>query len=105
LSFLAEQSISDFEQVDLVVVSQWLQHLTRRGLSPRSSARHLSALRGLMRFLVREDELQGDPTELAARAKIGRRLPRPLTPEQVLRLLETPDPAPPGACATAPCSA
>ena len=92
LSFLAEQSISDFERVDLVVVSEWLQSLTERGLSPRSSARHLSALRGLMRFLVREDELRGDPTELAARAKLGRRLPRPLTEEQVLRLLEMPDP-------------
>jgi integrase/recombinase XerD len=93
LAFLAEQSISDFEQVDLVVVSHWLQSLTARGLSPRSSARHLSALRGLMRFLVREDELRGDPTELAARAKLGRRLPRPLSEEQVLRLLEMPDPA------------
>jgi integrase/recombinase XerD len=91
-SFLDEQSISDFEQVDLAVVSQWLQSLTARGLSPRSSARHLSALRGLMRFLVREDELRRDPTELAARARLGRRLPRPLSQEQVLRLLDSPDP-------------
>jgi integrase/recombinase XerD len=91
-SFLDEQSISDFEQVDLAVVSQWLQSLTARGLSPRSSARHLSALRGLMRFLVREDELRRDPTELAARARVGRRLPRPLSQEQVLRLLDSPDP-------------
>jgi integrase/recombinase XerD len=45
-----------------------------------------------MRFLVREDELEADPTELAARARIGRRLPRPLSVEQVLRLIETPDP-------------
>jgi integrase/recombinase XerD len=91
LGFLAQQSITEFEAVDLAVVSGWLQSLTERGLSPRSSARHLSALRGLMRFLVREDELRGDPTELAARARLGRRLPRPLSEEQVLRLLETPD--------------
>jgi integrase/recombinase XerD len=91
-SFLDGQSISDFEQVDLAVVSQWLQSLTARGLSPRSSARHLSALRGLMRFLVREDEVRRDPTELAARARLGRRLPRPLSQEQVLRLLDSPDP-------------
>ena len=91
LAFLAEQSISDFEQVDLAVVSEWLQSLTARGLSPRSSARHLSALRGLMRFLVNEDELRRDPTELAARARLGRRLPRPLSQEQVLRLLDMPD--------------
>jgi len=92
LAFLQAQAIQDFEQVDLGVVSLWLQSLTGRGLSPKSSARHLSALRGLMRFLVREDELEADPTELAARARIGRRLPRPLSVEQVLRLIETPDP-------------
>lgn len=92
LAFLRAQAIDDFEQVDLGVVSHWLRSLTERGLSPKSSARHLSALRGLMRFLVREDELEADPTELAARARIGRRLPRPLSVEQVLRLIDTPDP-------------
>jgi integrase/recombinase XerD len=91
VSFLAAEAITDFEAVDLAVVSRWLQSLTARGLSPRSSARHLSALRGLMRFLVHEDELRRDPTELAARARLGRRLPRPLTEEQVLRLLDMPD--------------
>lgn len=91
LSFLAAEGITDFEAVDLAVVSGWLQSLTERGLSPRSSARHLSALRGLMRFLVHEDELHRDPTELAARARMGRRLPRPLTEEQVLRLLDMPN--------------
>ena len=78
LDFLAAQGITEFEAVDLAVVSGWLQSLSERGLSPRSSARHLSALRGLMRFLVHEDELRSDPTELAARARLGRRLPRPL---------------------------
>jgi integrase/recombinase XerD len=90
--FLSSQAIDEFEQIDLSIVSQWLQALTARGLSPRSSARHLSALRGLMRFLVREEHLERDPTRLAARARLGRRLPRPLSLEHVLRLIDTPDP-------------
>jgi integrase/recombinase XerD len=89
--FLESQGISDFETVDLAVVSEWLQSLARRGLSPRSAARHLSALRGLMRFLVNEDRIERDPTRLAARPKLGRRLPRPLPVEQVLELIEAPD--------------
>ncbi len=93
--FLAAQGISDFEAVDLGVVSQWLQSLHARGLSPRSAARHLSALRGLMRFLVREDAIERDPTRLAARARMGRRLPRPLSLEQVRSLLASPDEASP----------
>jgi integrase/recombinase XerD len=91
LRFLAEDGVSEFDAIDLGVVSRWLQHLTARGLSPRSSARHLSALRGLMRFLVHDDHIERDPTELAARAKLGRRLPRPLSVEQVLSLLAAPD--------------
>jgi integrase/recombinase XerD len=93
--FLNAKGIDEFEAIDLAVVSEWLMSLTARGLSPKSSARHLSALRGLMRFLVREDEIERDPTQLAARAKLGRRLPRPLSEEQVLRLLEAPDPQSP----------
>jgi integrase/recombinase XerD len=89
--FLERQGIADFENVDLAVVSDWLQGLTARGLSPRSSARHLSALRGLMRFLLHEDQIRRDPTRLAARPKLGRRLPRPLPLEHVLRLLDAPD--------------
>lgn len=89
--FLDAEGISDFELVDLGVVSQWLQSLAARGLSPRSAARHLSALRGLMRFLVHEEHLKTDPSRLAARARLGRRLPRPLSVEQMEQLLDAPD--------------
>ncbi len=89
--FLEHEGIAEFDGVDLAVVSSWLQSLAARGLSPRSSARHLSALRGLMRFLVHEDEIQRDPTRMAARARLGRRLPRPLPVEHVLRLIDAPD--------------
>lgn len=89
--FLEAQGIRDFEEVDLGVVSEWLQSLAQRGLSPRSAARHLSALRGLMRFLLQENQVRRDPTRLAARPRLGRRLPRPLPVEQVLALLDAPD--------------
>lgn len=89
-AFLSEQGVEDFAAVDLGIVSGWLSSLGNRGLSPRSSARKLSALRSFMRFLVQEDAVERDPTRLAARAKLGRRLPRPLTQEQVLRLLDAP---------------
>jgi len=89
--FIEAQGVAEFEQVDLALVSEWLQGLAARGLSPRSAARHLSALRGLMRFLVHEDQLRRDPTRLAARPRLGRRLPRPLPVEHVLRLIDAPN--------------
>lgn len=89
--FCADRGVDSARNVDLGVVSAYLGGLARTELGARSTARHLSALRGLMRFLVREGELESDPTALAARPRTGRRLPRPLTPEDMLRLLHAPD--------------
>lgn len=91
-AFVEKLGIVEVREIDLGVVSAWQSELAKQGLGPRSAARHLSAARGLMKFLLREGELADDPTRLAARPRIGRRLPRALTPEDVLRLIEAPDP-------------
>jgi integrase/recombinase XerD len=78
-------------QIDLGVISSWLSSLTNSGLSARSLARHLSAARGWMKFLAREGVLNRDPTALATRPKIGRKLPRTVSERDVLSLIEAPD--------------
>lgn len=65
----------------------------RRGFGARSSARQLSALRGLFRFLVQERAVAEDPTKLVDRPKLGRKLPRVLSFAEIERLLAEPDPA------------
>lgn len=89
--FAEESGINRAEAVDLGVVSGWLGRLAQDGLGARSAARHLSAVRGLMKFLLREGVLSADPTELSARPRFGRRLPRTLSEAEVLRLLAAPD--------------
>jgi integrase/recombinase XerD len=61
------------------------------GFGARSSARQLSALRGFFRFLVRERAIAADPTSLVDRPRIGRRLPRVLSFDEIERLLAAPD--------------
>jgi integrase/recombinase XerD len=56
----------------------------------RSAARYLSAVRGFCKFLVREKELEADPSALVDRPRLGRRLPQPLTRQEMLLLLEAP---------------
>lgn len=77
--------------IDLRVISSWMAGLSQRGLKARSLARHLSAVRGLLRFLVREGVIGQDPTERAARPRIGRRLPKTLSEQDMLDLLDAPD--------------
>lgn len=91
LQFCSERGISRSSQLDLGIVSGWLSQLAERGLSPRSAARHLSALRGLVRHLVREGRLDADPTDLAKNPRFGRRLPRAPSEAEIMRLLEAPD--------------
>ena len=71
-------------------IASLLADNVRTGFGARSSARQLSALRGFFKFLVRERALKEDPTSLVERPGIGQRLPKTLSFEEVLRLLEAP---------------
>jgi integrase/recombinase XerD len=90
-AFAEEQGVTDPKGLDLHTVTGWLATLAREGLGARSAARHLSALRGLCKFLLKEGLLEHDPTSLTARPRLGRRLPRALGEAELVRLLETPD--------------
>lgn len=85
-----EAGISSIERLDLHLMTAMLSRLVREGLSARTVARHLSAIRGFFKFLVRERVLEEDPSQLLDRPRLGRRLPRGLSFEEVERLLETP---------------
>lgn len=91
LAFAEESGVSRADAVDLGTISGFLSRLAHDGLGARSAARHLSAVRGFMKFLLREGLLSADPTELSARPRFGRRLPRTLSEAEVLRLLSAPD--------------
>ncbi|MCC6901955.1 MAG: tyrosine recombinase XerD [Polyangiaceae bacterium] len=89
--FLEDQGAADPRELDLGKLSAWQSKLAKAGLGPRSAARHLSSVRGLIRFLVREGVIQSDPSALASRPRFGRKLPHTLGEQEMLRLIETPD--------------
>ena len=72
-------------------LSEYLAALRQRGLSARSAARHLSAVRGLYRFLLAAGEIQRDPTEHLESPRPPRKLPRTLSVEDAAALVESPD--------------
>ncbi|MGH8659519.1 MAG: site-specific tyrosine recombinase XerD [Gammaproteobacteria bacterium] len=59
--------------------------------SVRSTARRLSSVRGLCRYLVRERLLNEDPSAHIESPRVGRPLPKYLTESEVERLLNAPD--------------
>jgi len=92
LAFAEAAEVSEIENVDLGVISGWIREMSRAGLGPRSTARHLSSARGLCKFLMREGVLRADPTELAARPRFGRKLPRALGESEMVTLIDAPPP-------------
>lgn len=71
-------------------ITAYLAALRHQGRARASVQRKLSSLRQLHKFLVREGLTDRDPTRNLAAPRPGQRLPKVLTVEQCLALLEAP---------------
>ncbi|NMC49020.1 MAG: site-specific integrase, partial [Desulfovibrio sp.] len=88
--FLADRG-ADLSSVTDETIFLYLLFLRQRGLSSRSMARHLSALRGFYAFAADEGFVRESPAELVESPKLPRLLPEVLTTGEVERLLSAPD--------------
>jgi integrase/recombinase XerD len=69
----------------------YLDHLYQAGLSQRSIARHLTTLRGLYGFLLREGQIATDPTDFLGAPKQWQTIPKFLNLEDIERIIQTTD--------------
>jgi integrase/recombinase XerD len=89
--FFAMLGSSDPMKVTLEDVRKHMSRLREHGISARSVARAMSAIRGFYRYMVEEEVLTQDPTELLDRPKLGKKLPGVLSREDIERMLAVPD--------------
>ncbi|HVG23139.1 MAG TPA: site-specific tyrosine recombinase XerD [Thermoanaerobaculia bacterium] len=87
--YLNDASI-DLDRVERIHIVKYFQALRGAGISARSVARALAAIRGLFRFLVAERHLKSDPTENIENPKLWSNLPKSLQPSEVEALLAAP---------------
>lgn len=80
------------DQITSDLLRSFIQEESEGGLGPRSLRRRISALRAFFRYL--EEEERFDPTIATALVapRIGRRLPRTATSDELLEVLRAPDP-------------
>jgi integrase/recombinase XerC len=86
LQFLATHfGVSSWEwgDVDRLAIRGYLGYLTRRGLSRRSTARALSAVRTFFRFLHRDERVGSNPARAVASPKLDKHLPAYLDRAQI----------------------
>ncbi|RWZ68751.1 site-specific tyrosine recombinase XerD [Labedella populi] len=90
VEWLESAGIDEPRDVLATHVTGYARALSRREdrpLGPSSLARVLSSVRGFHRFLLEERDVDGDVARDVRPPKLGRRLPKALTIDQVERLL------------------
>lgn len=92
LDDLHRERLTDAEQIDTPHIQAHLAALGARGLSARSQARHLAAIRMFHRFLCADRITRKDPARAIERPKSARKLPVYLDVGEVDALLGAPDP-------------
>ncbi len=82
---------SDIAQIEADNINQYLAQRYESGLSERSTARFLSSLRRLMHWLQDQKIRDDDPVALIQNPKLAKTLPKVLSEEQVIDLLNAPE--------------
>jgi len=87
---LEKEGVTDPSGVTPASIARHLMRLMEQGLSPRSRARALSAIRMFHRFLLMERHLDTNPAALIDLPRSPRKLPDTLSFDEVDRLLAAP---------------
>ena len=90
IHFLSDEN-KKVEEVSLNDLQQFVAQLYDLGIHARSIARIISGIKSFYKFLVLDDYIQNDPTELLESPKIGFKLPEVLTVDEINRIISTID--------------
>ncbi len=88
--FLEKAGIREVGRITALDLRAYLQRLEQAGLSARSRARALSAVRGFFRFLARENQVRENPAAEIRFPRLGARLPRALGVVETEQLVTAP---------------
>ncbi len=86
-----ESEGKDFATISYQDLQQFVAQLRDIGIHPRSQARIISGIKSFYRFLLLDEYITADPTELLESPKIGLKLPEVLTINEINDILDTID--------------
>jgi integrase/recombinase XerC len=94
--WMHNEALADIAKITTEDLRRFIAAEHRRGLSPRSLQRRLSALRGMLKFLFDRGEIAGNAARGLRAPKAGRKLPQTLDADEMTRLVEVPTDGPLG---------
>ncbi len=79
------------EDIEYKHLQDFLSWINKKGLEANSQARIISGIKAFYKFLLLEDVININPTELLESPKTGRKLPTVLSIEEINKLIDTID--------------
>jgi integrase/recombinase XerD len=76
--------------IDRSAILEYVMDLQRKKYAEATVARKVAAVKSFFSFMTAEGLIPADPTETLASPRVGKPLPKPISPEQVDELLEQP---------------
>lgn len=92
VAFMEARGASRPAAVGANELREYVYHLKDQGLAPTSIRRNVSAIRTYFGYLLAEGVVQADPTDRLELPRAWRRLPGVLSRDEVVRILDAPDP-------------
>jgi len=82
---------ADFTEVTTDMLREYIRHIAKKDIAPTSQSHAISALKSLYKFLLVDDKIVDDPTELIETPKLARHLPTVLTVEEIESIIRAID--------------
>ncbi len=79
------------ENVNVDMLSAFIQDINKMGMGDRTQARILSGVRAFYKYLLLEDVIDDDPTELLEGPKLRRKIPEVLNYDEITAILDSID--------------
>lgn len=90
VEFLKKNSITDLDQVDSKIISQFFNIQRKEGLSSSTTARYMTSIKRFFQFLEDNNYIHKNPTITLSKVKISRKLPEVLSFYEVDKILQMP---------------
>ena len=85
-TFAKKQKISELN-INKSDLSDFVSNISKEGISARSQSRIISGIKAFYKYLIMEDYITADPTQLLESPKIGMKLPDTLSIEEIDKLI------------------
>jgi len=91
LDLKAFESFAKDQMVDKKLIRSYLAHLQMKGVSKRTVLRHLSSLRSMFKYLLKEKIIQANPAADIGSPKLDKPIPKALSYAEVQELFDQPN--------------